>query len=370
MKTPADSPPSIELDAEIARAKVPPAAWYQDPPAYRAQLDRVFARSWQWVAARVPAEAGQAEPFTLLPESLDEPLVLTCDEDGTRHCLSNVCTHRGALVVRGKQCERRLRCRYHGRRFGLDGRLQAAPEFDGAEDFPRASDDLPRLPLQRLGPLAFTSLDPSVDFDAWIAPVRQRMAFVPFDSFVEGDSKHYDVASHWALYCDNYLEGFHIPYVHAGLAEALDVGAYREELFEHVSLQVGIARDGEEDVFELPADHVDHGQAVAGYYFFVYPNLMLNFYPWGLSLNLVLPRGLDRCRVFYREFLWRPELRDRGAGGDLHQVEMEDEEVVEDCQRGLRSRLYRRGRYAPTRERCVHHFHRRLLLDLNDNATR
>jgi choline monooxygenase len=35
--------------------------------------------------------------------------------------------------------------------------------------------------------------------------------------------------------------------------------------------------------------------------------------------------------------------------------------VVESVQRGIRSSLYRRGRYSPTRERAVHHFHRLLV---------
>ena len=49
-----------------------------------------------------------------------------------------------------------------------------------------------------------------------------------------------------------------------------------------------------------------------------------------------------------------------GAGADLDQVELEDEAAVESVQRGLRSRLYRDGRYSPTHERGVHHFHRLL----------
>ncbi|TMB38966.1 MAG: aromatic ring-hydroxylating dioxygenase subunit alpha, partial [Deltaproteobacteria bacterium] len=46
--------------------------------------------------------------------------------------------------------------------------------------------------------------------------------------------------------------------------------------------------------------------------------------------------------------------------GDLDRVEHEDEEIVEQVQRGVRSRLYDRGRYSPAREAGVHHFHRLL----------
>ncbi|MBW8894432.1 MAG: hypothetical protein JF617_20890 [Burkholderiales bacterium] len=61
----------------------------------------------------------------------------------------------------------------------------------------------------------------------------------------------------------------------------------------------------------------------------------------------------------FRSYVWKPELLGGGgAGGALDQVEMEDEAVVMTVQQGLRSRFYQHGRYSPTREQGVHHFHR------------
>jgi len=87
---------------------------------------------------------------------------------------------------------------------------------------------------------------------------------------------------------------------------------------------------------------------------------MLNFYPWGLSVNVVQPQGPSRTRVVFRSYVGNAALLGGGAGGALHQVEMEDEAVVLTVQRGIRSRLYRHGRYSPSREQGVHHFHRLL----------
>ena len=85
---------------------------------------------------------------------------------------------------------------------------------------------------------------------------------------------------------------------------------------------------------------------------------MLNFYPWGLSVNLVQPVGMARTRVQFRSFVRDRSLLGQGAGGALDEVELEDEAVVQTVQRGLRSRFYSKGRYSPTREQGVHHFHR------------
>jgi choline monooxygenase len=87
---------------------------------------------------------------------------------------------------------------------------------------------------------------------------------------------------------------------------------------------------------------------------------MINVYPWGLSVNAVTPLAVDRSRISFVTWVWDESKRGKGAGADLHAVELEDEAIVEDVQRGVRSPLYKRGRYSPTREIGVHHFHRML----------
>jgi choline monooxygenase len=87
---------------------------------------------------------------------------------------------------------------------------------------------------------------------------------------------------------------------------------------------------------------------------------MFNFYPWGVSVNVVKPLGVSRTRVSFLSFVWDPSRIERGAGAALDRVEREDEVIVEAVHRGTRSRLYERGRYSPKREQGVHHFHRLL----------
>jgi len=92
----------VFIDPDIRKARTLPARMYSDPILFRAQCERVFARTWQYAAHDdVVKVAGQVYPFTLLPGALDEPLLLTRDAQDTVHALSNVCTHRGSLVVDG-----------------------------------------------------------------------------------------------------------------------------------------------------------------------------------------------------------------------------------------------------------------------------
>src|SRR5438093_9381385 len=86
----------IAIDPDIRVAKTLPARVYSDPTSFRAQRDRVFARTWHYAGHNdLVRVAGQVHPFTLLLGTLDEPLVLTRDGDDRLHCVSNVCTHRG-----------------------------------------------------------------------------------------------------------------------------------------------------------------------------------------------------------------------------------------------------------------------------------
>ena len=93
--------------------------------------------------------------------------------------------------------------------------------------------------------------------------------------------------------------------------------------------------------------------------------MMFNFYPWGFSLNLVQPNpSADKSFLLY--FFWKESLFNKGAGSELDKVEMEDEEVVEAVQKGIRSSFYHHGRYSVTREQGIHHFHQ-LIAQAFDN---
>lgn len=358
-----DVPPmrrhDFTIDADIRRAATLPSFVYSDPDHFRLQKDRVFARSWQWLPGASRAKApGHVLPSRLLPGCLDEPLLLARGDDDTLRCMSNVCTHRGALVVEGEGHQRFLRCRYHGRKFALDGAMVSMPEFEDVEGFPCEADDLPKLPLERWGPMHFTALDPAFPFHDWIAPVVERTSWMPVEDFRfdAENSTEYTIDANWALYCDNYLEEFHIPYVHGASLAALDYEAYKTERFRWGNLQFGYVRDGGA-CFDLPSGHPDEGDPIGAFYFWLFPNLMLNFYPWGLSANVVQPLSVSRTKVSFLSYVWDDTKRDEGLGSALHRVEMEDEEIVEACQSGVSSRLYDRGRYSPRREVGTHHFH-------------
>ena len=355
------------IHPNISKAETLPASFYRDDEVFNDIKEKIFLKTWQWIGDENLVPLPQSvHPFVLFENYLTEPLLLVRNKNDELHCFTNVCTHRGNLVALHPGKTKRLICTYHGRQFNLNGEFEQMPEFEEAEDFPRPCDHLHKFPLEKWGPLLFVGLNPAFKLSKVIDKMKERIGFLPIDEFKLNTalSKDFLVHAHWALYCDNYLEGFHVPFVHEGLNKVLDYGSYKTEVYEHCNLQIGYTNEAVE-VFDLPEDHIDYGKNVAAYYYWVFPNMMFNFYPWGLSLNIVRPLDINRTKVSFISYVYDPSKLNKGAGNELEKVEREDEFVVENVQKGVNSSFYKAGRFSPTREKGVHHFHRLLADFLN-----
>ncbi|CAN5471953.1 SRPBCC family protein [soil metagenome] len=343
----------FEIDPDIRKAKTLASDFYTDPAYFELAKEKIFAQTWHFLGRADEVET--LMPTTILPGLLDEPVLIVKTSEWLS-CLSNVCTHRGKILVEEPCNANLIKCGYHGRRFLLDGKCISMPEFDDVEGFPSESDNLRQLPFAARAGFMFGSLDPVEPFEAFVNDVAVR--FADDDRYANGlrltATREYEVNAHWALYCENYLEGFHIPYVHHALNKVVDYGSYTTETFRYSSLQTALseqpAPEGGEKGGEL--------NNIAARYLFLFPNMMFNFYPWGISVNIVRPVSPDKTKVEFLTYVADESLLETGAGADLHGVEMEDEAVVESVQKGIRSRFYRHGRYSPTREQGIHHFHR------------
>jgi choline monooxygenase len=330
-----------------------PGSWYGDPALHQRLIDLVFAASWQvGPGLHELGSAGEVVPWRLAPGTVDEPVLTARLADGSLRTLSNVCTHRGALLVDGPCKAQRLRCPYHGRRFSLTGALEAAPGFEGQA----VEGDLPSLRTATVGPLVLATLGDAPALQEAAGSAWDRLRPLIERPMVAAAGEAFDIPVNWMLYVENYLEGLHVPYVHPELAGAIELRSYAVEVLPRGVLQVALSADG--CAFDLPPGHPDHGRPIAAYYLWLFPDLMLNLYPWGLSLNHVQPQGPRGVRVVYRRWIADPTRLDQGAGGDLQTVEQQDQQVIQRVQAGVGARLYRSGTYAPRHEDGVRAFHR------------
>tara|TARA_B100001741_G_scaffold290434_1_gene269916 strand:+ start:778 stop:1866 length:1089 start_codon:yes stop_codon:yes gene_type:complete len=350
---------NFKVDKDIKKAETLPSKFYMDESIFDLVKRKIFSKSWQWIGhENLVKQPNSIYPISLMNNFLDEPILLTKDNNGIISCLSNVCTHRGNLLALTPAKTKKLVCMYHGRRFNLNGDFEFMPEFEKTKNFPRDCDNLFNFPIEKWGPFLFMGIDPQYDVKKVIEKINNRVGFLPLNEFSlrEDLGKDYIVDANWALYCDNYLEGFHIPFVHEDLNKELDYGDYDTEIYDYFNVQVGYTNDSS-IAFDFPKNHVDYGKKIAAYYFWVFPNMMFNFYPWGLSINIVKPIAVNKTKVSFIPYVYDSNKLDSGAGSILDKVEKEDEFVVQNVQRGMRSKYYETGRFSPTREKGVHHFH-------------
>lgn len=337
----------FQINTDIRKAETISSHFYSDDKYFELSKENIFTRSWQFIGTF--DEVQNVKPHTILKDFLDEPILLTKQEEKIK-CLSNVCTHRGKILVEEDCKAIGIRCGYHGRRFDLNGKFLSMPEFENVENFPTDKDNLQNVPFEIWQNFIFASIDPIAPLSEFIGEINETLQGFDFENLKLTSTKDYEINAHWALYCENYLEGFHIPFVHKSLNEELDYGNYTTETFRYSSLQTGFDEKG----------------IVAAHYFFIFPNLMLNFYPWGISVNIIKPIRKDLTKVSYLTFVNDESKLNIGAGADLETVELEDQKVVESVQKGINSRFYESGRYSPTREQGTHHFHRLIAEFLNN----
>lgn len=344
--------------AALERARTIPAAWYHDPAVYQAERERVFGNCWL-AAGRADQVAAPGRFFTC--EIAGEPVVVVRDQEGTLHAFHNVCRHRAARVVCEAEGEcTRLRCRYHGWTYDLTGKLRGVPEFDGVADFRREDNGLPPLAVAVWGPIVWVHAGPAhLTIDRWLSPFSKRGFEPKMRNLRFAGRKEYKVGCNWKVYVDNYLDGgYHINTIHPGLAGIIDYTKYRTEIDDHASIQISPLSGGPEELTSVR-------QGDVGYYAWVFPNFMLNLYDGVMDTNTVLPDGPDSCRVVFDFYFADTESDQAKAFIDksiavAHQIQLEDGDICEDVQRGLKSRSYDTGRFSVKREAPGFHFHQLL----------
>jgi choline monooxygenase len=340
-----------------------PASWYTDPAYLEHEKRAIFWKTWQCVGHfSLVARAGDYFTYDLY----GLPVVVVRDRDLQLRAFVNVCPHRAGPLAAGKGNRKSLQCRYHGWTFGLDGSLRNAPEFDGVENWQAEQVCLTRLQVREWGAFIFVRVaHEGAELDEVMGNIGEEVAQAGFAiremAFIE--RRDYLIDCNWKVYIDNYLEGYHIPIAHPALFREIDYDQYRVDTYRYYSKQFAPIRPsaeanqiaGRERRF-LRTD----GEQDALYYW-VFPNLMLNFYPDNMQINIIVPLSHDKTLTIFEWYFRQPgsgegweSMQQSIAFSD--QVQKEDIEICATVQRGLTSGFYQQGRFSAKRENGVHHF--------------
>lgn len=348
-----------DADAPLENASTIPSAWYLDERIAELERERVFGGNWIAVG-RTDQVSARGQFFTV--ELAREPLVIVRGNDGQLRAFFNVCRHHAAAVAT-VPCgtAQLLRCPYHGWTYGLDGALKGAPEFAGVSNFDRAANGLVPARVATWEQFVFVTLSENVpELDNFLGDLPDRIAPLGLRDIHFFERKTYTLRCNWKVYVDNYLDGgYHVPHLHKGLNSVLDYKEYTIENGRHYCLQSSPMVSNEEHVSFAATRTGDRA-----YYYWLYPNFMINIYQGVMDTNLVLPIASDTCLVQF-DFFFADVRESRRAYNTesiavSDRVQDEDVDICESVQRGLRSRAYGAGRLSVRREAGEHLFHRLL----------
>jgi choline monooxygenase len=351
-----------DQNAPLEEAHTIPAAWYVDERIKRLEHDHVFGDNWIAIG-----RADQAEtPGQFFTFDLDgEPLVVVRGADHQLRAFYNVCRHHAAAVATAPcGVAQHLRCPYHGWTYGLDGSLKGAPEFAGVCNFDRSGNGLVPVRIATWEHFVFVNLNHEAPpLKSFLGDLPQRVAPLALNTLSFFARKTYTLACNWKVYVDNYLDGgYHVPHLHKSLNSVLDYTEYTIENAEHYSLQSSPL---------VPSQDLSVAQTRTGdraWYYWLYPNFMINLYEGVMDTNLVLPLNQDTCQVIF-DFYFADTTPERQrynveSVAVSDRVQAEDVDICESVQRGLHSRAYGAGRLSVRREAGEHLFHRLLAHDL------
>jgi choline monooxygenase len=342
--------------APLEYAYTIPSAWYLDPRIGRLERDQVFGNNWIAVG-RTNQVAGAGQFFTV--DLAGEPLVVVRGVDDQVRAFYNVCRHHAAAVATAPSgVAQHLRCPYHGWTYGLDGSLKGAPEFAGVCNFDRAANGLVPVLVASWQNFIFVNLNQQAPaLESYLGDLTQRISVSGLRFFAR---RSYTLACNWKVYVDNYLDGgYHVPHLHKALNSVLDYSEYTIENGTHYALQSSPMVTSQ----DASVAHTRTGDRA--YYYWLYPNFMINLYAGVMDTNLVLPLGQEKCLVVFDFFFGdtSPEYNAESVAVS-DRVQAEDVDICESVQRGLHSRAYGAGRLSVRRETGEHLFHRLLARDL------
>jgi choline monooxygenase len=366
----------------LAETLLPEA--YTSEAFFALERDRVFASSW----VAVGCSAQLREPGdVLVADVAGRSVFVVRKKDGTLRAFYNVCRHRGTRLLRAGECHvnRFIRCPYHSWAYDHDGTCVGTPLFEGSdippdqqatfgmEDvaaFDRADYGLLPVAVDAWGPLVFVSLeaDPEPLADH-LGDLPERTAGYRLDEWEIARTATYEIRANYKLIAENFMEYYHLPWVHPGLVKVSPMEAHHR--WQGTGMYVGfctspIAPDTEEGGWQRglePISGLNEADATSARFIWLFPGVAVNILPNHLFIIHARPvaPGLTHETTY---LLTRPE----ATGGDgseqavddlarfWDEVNREDIDIVERVQAGLESTPFPGGRLCYRFEESIHRF--------------
>jgi choline monooxygenase len=366
----------------LAQTLLPEA--YTSEAFFAIERERVFGSGW----VAVGCSAQLRDPgAALVVDVAGRSVFVVRRQDGALRAFYNVCRHRGTQLLAPGECrvKRFIRCPYHSWAYDLDGRCVGTPLFTGSDipadqqaafamddvaAFDRADYGLLPVAVDAWGPLVFVNLDPDPEpLAEYLGDLPARTAGYRLDEWESARTAEYEIHANYKLVAENFMEYYHLPWVHPGLVKVSPIDAHHR--WQGTGMYVGfctspIAPDTDDGGWQRglpPIGRLDASDATSARFIWLFPNVAVNILPNHLFIIRARPVApgltLETTHLFTH-----PEATG-GAGGERavddlatfwDAVNREDIGIVERVQTGLETTPFPGGRLCYRFEESLHRF--------------
>jgi len=335
---------------------------------YAQEVDRVFSAQWFCVGRQeeVP-EPGDH----LVCEVGGESVLVTRSRGGDLASYINLCRHRGSQLTDavGKPSQTgigatgrfkgSIQCPYHAWTYSFDGELRAAPFLDESDGLRKEDLPLHHVGVETWGGFVWVNLSPdqAPPLATQFQETESYLANYPLTDLRVAARIVYPVESNWKAIVENYNECYHCGPVHPELVEL--VPAFRRRGGSDLDWESGIPHregawtftvTGTTNRRPFPGLSPEEQERHKGQ--LVYPNLMLSLSADHVAAFTLWPQGPGSTTVvcdflFHRDEMSRPDFDPSDAVDFWDMVNRQDWKVCESVQRGMSSRRFTTGFYAP-----------------------
>jgi glycine betaine catabolism A len=340
-----------------------PREMYVDEQTWLAERETVLFGQW-FCIGRIDELGLAASSRVVVVDVVGESVLVTSDEAGRLHGSYNVCRHRGSQVMPVLEkaapiacAASALRCPYHSWTYGLDGRLMHAPHTD-LDGLDIDSFRLHPVAVESWGGFVFVHLSPdsATPLGDAVARADEVLSNYGLSGLVTGATMTYEVDANYKVLLENYNECYHCGPVHPELCRLVPAFAGGggdldwEDGVPHRQGAWTFTTTGTTSRATLPGLSEEERTRHKGD--LVYPNLLLSASADHVAAFVLLPRAVDRTDVVCSLLFAADEVSAGGFdSGDASKlwdvVNRQDWAVCESVQRGMSSRSYRHGWFAP-----------------------
>jgi len=372
---------------DLAETLTPEA--YTSEDFFAVERERVFGSSW--VAAGCADQVREAGDV-LVAEVGGSSIFVVRKGDGGLRAFFNACRHRGTrlLTPDERRVKRFIRCPYHSWAYDLNGRCVGTPMFTGADipsdqravfdtsgikGFDRADYGLLPVAVDSWGPLVFVNLDGAAgSLSEHLGDLPERTASYRLPEWDIARVNRYEIAANYKLVAENFMEYYHLPWVHPGLVQVSPVEAHYR--WQGPGMYSGfctspIAPDTDGAGWHKglpPISGLNPSDATSARFVWLFPNVALNILANHLFVMIASAVG-PRSTVETTYLLTHPESTSAGESEQgieslarfWDDVNREDIGIVERVQQGLDTTPFPGGRLCYRFEESLHRFQNMLI---------